>query len=172
MDSSKHCEICDNSTLDEQKEIICSLTNMLPKFSIKCPHIKLGEKYKKVIREINIEHHLIKITKVSSYANLIVVLSVSIAIVLIGYLIGKHLSDNGVFSTVPLIVIGVGILILPLAMVPINKYRYSIAAVAYEKQQLDEILLIYDIKYTIETIKTKVLDGSKKIDEYLKIKRQ
>jgi hypothetical protein len=126
--------------------------------------MKLGESLKKEIREINIEHHLAKISEASSYANFIVVISVSIAIVLIGYFIGKNSFDNGVISTIPLIVIGIGILILPLAIFPLNKYRRSISSVKNKIKQLDDILLKYNIQYSFDIPKSDDLLGDKEQD--------
>ena len=147
MDLSKHCLVCDNKLFDFKNGTRCSLTNERPNFKDKCRDINFAKNLEETIKEINTEYELVKKTKSISYANFVMFLLISAAVILTGFLIGKHALDKGVISTVPLIIMGVGISILPLASGPLNKYRQHISVAKQKKHQLDELLLKYNIKY-------------------------
>ncbi|WP_339697833.1 hypothetical protein [uncultured Roseivirga sp.] len=172
IDLSKHCQLCDNQIYDIQSGTKCGLTNKRPNFTSKCPDIKFETNYEERIKEINTELELVKRTKSLSIANFIFFIVISLAIVLGGYLLGTYAFDKGVISTIPLTIMGVGILILPLASGPLNKYRQKIKITQKRKLELDELLLKYNIEYTIDLTFHKDLHGNLDITTILNFQRK
>ena len=172
MNLVKHCELCDNKLFDFANGTTCGLTGEKPTFKDKCPDIKFEENYESQIREINTEHHLVKITKANSIANFIVYLVISLTVMAAGYLIGKLAWDKGVISTVPLIIMGLGVLILPLAAGPLNKYRFAMSVAGKKKADLDNLLARNNIKYDIEVIVNKDFHGNQETETKLQFLRK
>ncbi|MEK6478572.1 hypothetical protein WJR50_13595 [Catalinimonas sp. 4WD22] len=172
MNLASHCRICENQLYDIEVGTRCSLTNDRPSFREKCSEIRLEKKYENIIKEVNIEYELVRRTKLISYANFVFFLLVSVLLISAGYFFGKYGLEKGVISTVPLIIIGAGILVLPLASGPLNKYRQSIAVAKKKKEELDKVLALYNTKYTIEVIVNKDLHGNKEIDTKLTFLRK
>lgn len=172
MEIAKHCQICENQLYNIEFGSKCKLTNKKPDFREKCPDIIFEKKYEERIKEVNTEYELVQKTKLISYANFVFFLIVSILVILAGYLIGKYALDKGVISTVPLIIIGVGIMILPLASGPLNKYRQDISIARNKKDKLDKLLSMYNIQYTIEVIVYKDLHGNQEIETKLTFLRK
>ncbi|WP_161626069.1 hypothetical protein [Hugenholtzia roseola] len=80
-------------------------------------------------------------------------------------------AESYVFSTVPLIVMGVGISIFPTAFMPLNGYRRKIKIATEKKQNLDKLKQLYNFHYNI-SIKFKTdIFGNDKVEIVLKIER-
>ena len=172
MDLTKHCQLCERQLYDIQSGTKCGLTNERPNFSGKCPDIKFETKYEDKIKEINIEYELVKRTKAISIGTFIFFITISIAVIVGGYLLGTYAFDKGVISTVPLIIMGTGVLILPLASGPLNKYRWGMKIARNKKNELDELLANYNIQYSIEVIVNKDLHGNQDITTNLTFQRK
>ncbi len=147
MDLAKHCELCDNREFDVLTGTTCSITNQFPKFSNKCSDIKFEINHIKRIKEVNIEYHKVATTKNLTITNFVVFLSIGIVIMAGGYFLGSLAWDKGVISTVPLMIIGSGFLIIPLATGPLVKYRQGMAVERTKKTELDKLLASYNFEY-------------------------
>lgn len=88
-----------------------------------------------------------------------------------GYYIGKYAFDNGVISTVPLIIIAIGLGILVFAAGPLNKYRNELAIAKNNKEKLDEVLNLYKIDYEIDLEYGEEIHGTREVRADLKIKK-
>lgn len=146
MNQTNHCQLCELQQYDIHTGTRCDLTNDRPDFKDKCPDIVFKDKYQAKIKEINIEYELVKRTKATSISNFIVFLILSIATIAAGFLIGKYGLDKGVISTVPLIIMGVGVSILPLASGPLNTYRWGMKIARKKKKELGALI---DVQHTI-----------------------
>ena len=172
MELTKHCRLCDNRLFEMASGTSCALTKEKPNFKDKCPDIVFGKNYEDVIREINVEHHLVKMTKANSIANFAIFLAIGIAVIILGYYLWTQAWSSGVISTVPIIIMGVGVLVLPMAFGPMNKYRQEISVARPKKDHLDALLAQYNIQYTIDIkVKTDIL-GNKEVDTDLKFLRK
>ena len=172
MDLTKHCQLCENQLVDIQTGTTCALTNKPPDFREKCPDIRFEDKYEEKIREINIEYDKVRRTRGISYANFFFYITISIVIMVAGYLIGKYALEKGVISTVPLIIMGVGVLVLPMAAGPLNKYRTTMKIARKKLTELNELLAIYNIQYTIDVIVNKDRHGNEDIETKLFFQRK
>ncbi len=164
MNLSTHCNLCENRLFDINTGTRCNLTGQRPEFNNTCSDIKFGERIEKVISEVNIDLELIKRTKNISYGNFVVFLLISLAFIGSGVYLGIYLltfsSTSIVISTVPFIIGGIGISILPKASGPLNKYRQGIAVANENKQKLDALLIQYNIEYNIDITVKKDLHGN------------
>jgi len=171
MDLARHCELCDNRAYDVQTGTICSLTNHRPKFDKKCPDIKFGDNHINQIKEVNINYHKVASTKKLSIANFIVFLTIAVLIVLVGYLLGAYILESGFISTVPLIIMGTGVLIIPLATGPLVKYLQAIKVERNKKSRLDELLASYNIEYDVEILVDEDVHGNKEYEAEITFSR-
>lgn len=171
MDLAKHCELCDNRVLDVQTGTTCALTGEKPDFDKKCADIKFENNQMKRIREVNIKYHKVASTKNLTIANFIVFLTIGVAVMIGGYLLWTLAWDKGVISTVPIIIIGVGVLIIPLATGPLVKYRQGIGVARQQKDQMDELLASYNIEYDVEILIDEDVNGNKDYDAKINFSR-
>jgi hypothetical protein len=167
IDNAKHCYLCENKDFNVLTGMKCGLTQSVPEFNVKCSSIKFDIAYENKIKEVNIELDKVRRSKIPSYTNFYFFLGLSLVIILTGFLLGKYILDFGVISTVPLLIMGVGVGVLPLASGPINKYRNAIKIASNRKEELDEILRLYGISYTAEITVTKDLHDNE--DYHIKL---
>ncbi|MBD8489930.1 hypothetical protein IFO69_14330 [Echinicola sp. CAU 1574] len=172
MNLAQHCKLCDYSQYDIEKGFFCGITQSKPDFKKKCAEIKFDEKYKQLIRDINIEHHLVKSSKALTIGNLIVFLLIAIAFLAAGFWYGTMAWDKGIVATVPFIIGGIGFLVLPLATGPVYKYKRDMAVAREKKERLDRLLGVYNISYEIEITVRKDLHGNKEFDTKLEFTRK
>lgn len=171
MDLAKHCELCDNRAFDVQTGTTCILTNERPRFKKKCSDVKFENNYIARIKEVNIEYYKVSSTKNLTIANFIFFLSIGIAVMVGGYLLGALAWEKGVISTVPLIIIGVGFLIIPMATGPLAKYRQGMGVERNKKTQMDGLLASYNIEYDAEILINEDVHGNKDYDAKITFSR-
>lgn len=147
MNLARHCELCDNQEKSLKTGTTCGLTQRKPEFNRTCSKIYLNDKFKNKLKKINVEYEKVKRSKTITYTYFIVFLSISLAVIIGGFLFGKYVLDNGVISTVPIIIMGVGLGPLGLAFGALNKYRIDIEIAKSKKEKIDEILSLYSITY-------------------------
>lgn len=164
MNNSQHCNLCENRLFNIHEGTRCNLTGQRPEFNRSCTDIKFGERLEKVIAEINVDLELIKRTRNLAYGNFFFFILISLVFIGVGIYLGTHLltfsTTSYLVSTVPFIIGGIGISIIPMASGPLNKYRQGITVARKKKKDLDEILKLYNIEYIIEIKVNKDLHGN------------
>jgi len=170
MNLAKHCELCDNQIVSLKEGTTCKLTNRKPEFNKTCSKIELNEKFEEKLKAVNIEYESFKRTKVLTYIYFIIFLTISFAVMIGGYLLGKYALDFGVISTVPLIIMGVGVLVLPVAFGPLNRYRNRISVSKSKKSKIDNVLNLYNIDYTIDLKFGKEIHGTQEVQSDLNVR--
>ena len=160
MDLAKHCRICENQVLDLQTGTYCGLTQKKPDFEYTCPSIKFAQKLEERIQILHTEFELVKKTKFNSYGNFVFFIVLAISVMIGGYLLGVYAFEAGVISTVPLIVMGVGVMILPFAFGPLNNYRQKMGVAQQRINELKKLMEMYNVKYDIEVKVKKDIHGN------------
>lgn len=171
MNLAKHCELCENRVFSMVDGTSCGLTGQKPAFTSKCPDIKFGDNHIEKIKKVNIEHFKIAQTKGSTIGNFVVFFSASIAVMLAGYIYGKIAWNEGVISNVPLMIMGAGFLVLPLATGPLVKYRQHMSVLKKKKNDLDSLLSSYNITYDIDIEVDEDLHGNKDYEATVRFSR-
>ncbi|WP_452597539.1 hypothetical protein [Pontimicrobium sp. MEBiC01747] len=171
MNNAKHCVLCDNKIVDYKTGVICSLTNKKPDFQEKCNVIKLNNTFKSKITETNIEYEAVLKTRTDVYGMFIFYLIIALAIFVGGYLLGKYIFEAGVISTIPLIIMGVGIIPLGMAFGPLNYYKSSLKIASKRKKELDKIARLYGYSYNIKIAHLKDSLGNKSYETDLNLRR-
>ncbi|UZD21489.1 hypothetical protein PBT90_18400 [Algoriphagus halophytocola] len=161
MELAKHCELCDHRVFDLSTGTTCGLTSMRPDFKGKCPNIKFGDNHIRRIREVNIEHYRVASKKWMNVAHFILYFMIGVTIMLGGYFLGSMAWDKGVVSKVPLIIIGVGFLIIPFATGPLISFRQDFQIEKKRKMKMDQLLKSYNIEYDSEIIVDEDVHGNK-----------
>lgn len=172
MDLTKHCQLCDHKIFDFHKGSRCGLTEEKPHFNRKCGEILFGQNKEARIKEVNIEYELVKRSKALSIANFAFFLLLGVGVMAGGWLLGVYAFEGGVISTVPIFIMGVGLSFFPLSFGPLNNYRQGMAVASKKKKELDDLLRMYYIEYSIEVMVVKDRYGNTEIDTDLKFLRK
>lgn len=101
------------------------------------------------IRARNIEIHLIERKRFDAHGKFVLFFVIGLGLIYGGYYIGAHALDSGVISTVPLVIIILGIGAIGFAFSPLNFYYRALNAAKRKKQRMDDVLNIYHIRYNI-----------------------
>lgn len=171
MDLARHCTLCDYQIVTIKDGTTCKLTGKKPAFNKRCSKIELNEKFEERVKKVNIEFENIKQTKTDTYGHAVIYTVIGLAVMFSGYYLGTYAWDVGVISTIPLIIIGIGIGVLVFAGGPLNKYRNESAIARGNKEKLDEVLNLYNITYEIDLTYVDKIHGTKEVKADLKIKR-
>lgn len=171
MDLTLHCKLCDLKIIDFKTGSLCSLTNKKPDFQKKCGVIKMQDNFEEQIKVVNIEHEAVLKTKTDTYGHLIMYGILAIALVLSGFLLGKFILDKGVISTIPLIIMAIGLAALGFAFAPLNMYNSNLRIAKKKKETLDIISKMYGYQYDIAITHLKDSLGNKSYETDLKIRK-
>ncbi len=171
MDNTNHCILCDNKIVDFKTGVLCNLTNRKPDFQEKCNVIKLDNEFKSKITETNIEYEAVLKTRIDVYGNFILFLLIALAVFIGGFLFGKYVLEIGVISTVPIIIIGIGIVPLGMAFGPLNHYLSSVKIAKEKKVNIDKIARLYGYDYDIKIKHLKDSLGNKSHKTNLHLKK-
>lgn len=91
--------------------------------------------------------------------------------VLAGVFLAKYLLKFNAISSLPFIISLVGVLfVLPIAIGPLNTYLNDLKLAKQIKDELDEVLEIYDIKYDIDINFGKAYHGTQDVYVNLNVK--
>ena len=168
MNQTKHCKICDNLDFNIKYGTKCGLTNHKPTFKNKCSDIIFGDNTQKYIVEVETENKLIEKSKLDYLGTFFIYLLISLGFIFGGIFLVKKLFGFGIFNTVTLIIIGVGLLVLPKSFGALNTF-YSKKRIAKKKQNdLKEVLDVYRMDYKID-LNIKNIHGINEVDSKVKI---
>jgi hypothetical protein len=170
MDLARHCDLCDNQKKSLKIGTTCGLNDKKPEFNKTCPKIKLNEKFENKLKSVNIEYENFKRKKLLTFAYFGVFVVIGIAVIVGGYLLGKYALESGVISTVPIIIMAVGLAPLGMAFGTLNKHRQEIEIVKNKKDKIDEVLNEYRIEYDIDISFGKEIHGTQEVYAELKTK--
>lgn len=163
MDIARHCDLCDNQKTSLKVGTTCALTDRKPEFDKTCPKIALSEKFENKLKTLNIEYDKIKRTKTLTYIYFGVFIMIGLAVIIGGYLLGKYALDSGVISTVPLIIIAVGLAPLGMAFGTLKSFRQKQEVAKSKKNMVDEVLKEYRITYSIDIKYGKEFHGTQEV---------
>ena len=171
MNNTQHCKLCNHKIIDFKTGTLCGLTNKKPDFQHKCGVIKLEDTFKNQIENVNIEYEAVLKTKTDTIGHLILYAIIAIALVLGGFLLGKFILEKGVISTIPLLIMAVGLAALAFAFAPLNKYNTNLKIAKNKKVTLDTLCKMYGYNYDIDITHLKDSLENKFYETDLKIRR-
>ncbi|EDM44606.1 hypothetical protein SCB49_13580 [unidentified eubacterium SCB49] len=170
MDLARHCDLCDNQKTNLKIGTICGLNERKPDFNKTCSKIELNEKFENKLKLVNIDYENIKRKQLLTYIYFAVFMIIGIAVIVGGYLFGKYVFDSGVISTVPIIIMVVGLAPFAMAFGTLNKHRQEIEIAKNKKDKVEEVLNEYSIEYDIDISFGKEIHGSQEVYAVLKTK--
>ncbi|WP_204346524.1 hypothetical protein [Psychroserpens algicola] len=171
MNLTQHCKICDHKIIDFKTGTLCGLTDKKPDFQHKCGLIKLDAEFEKEIEHVNIEYETVLKTKTDTVGHVIMYSILALALVLGGFLLGKFILDKGVISTVPIVIMTVGLAALGFAFAPLNLYNTNLNIAKKRKDALDSVSKMYGYNYDINITHLKDSLGNKFYETDLKIRK-
>ncbi len=151
MNNSKHCEICDLQSFNFKNGVICNLTNKKAQFNRICMKIKLDEKLKEKLIEVNEEFYDLKYIKKHSIINFIVYTIIGLSVIYFSYFFGVYLLERGFYSTVTIVIFVIGLVVLGFGIGPINYYRQKRKITIAKKNDMDKLANLYNINYDFES---------------------
>jgi len=167
---ARHCDLCDNQKTSLKIGTTCGLNDRKPEFNKTCPKIELNEKFENKLKSVNIEYENFKRKKLLTYIYFGVFVIIGVTVIVGGYLLGKYALDSGVISTVPIIIMAVGLAPLGMAFGTLNKHRQEIEIAKNKKDNIDEVLNEYRIEYDIDISFGKEIHGTQEVYAELKTK--
>jgi len=170
MNLARHCELCDQQLSSLKEGSVCALTNHKPCFVNICSKIELNEKFENKLKTININYYKVKKAKTLTYIYFATFIIIGIGVIIGGYLLGKYALDSGVISTVPIIIMGVGLAPLGMAFGALNKYRQENEIATINKDKIDEVLEKYNIQYDIDIKFGEAFHGTQEVYADLHLK--
>lgn len=172
MNILSHCVLCDHQILSLKEGTTCALTNKKPDFFKSCPKISLNEKFEEKLKTINIKYERIMKTKTPTIVHLVVFILIGLAFIAGGYYLNTRANEGNMFSTLPFIVMGIGVFMFLYATAPLNKYRREISVAQSNKDNMEQILSIYNIQYSIDLKFEKEIHGTQEVKAKLSLSRK
>ena len=169
MTLTDHCALCENQVIDFHEGTYCKLTSARPKFLEKCRDISLEQKLEKLLIDSSIELAKTKSTKAVAVTHMVIYITISIAIMVSSYLLSTYIFERGFISTVPLIIFGVGFLLLPVSFGPFNSYRQRVGVAQRAKDKIDNVLATYGVNYNMDISLGKEIHEEQKVDISLRL---
>ena len=148
--NTEHCVLCEHKKQDFKTGAYCGLNNEKPKFLNKCSSKEFGDVLEKRIVELNTEVALVENTKSKTMLHVYTYLSFSVIVLAGDYFFTIDLWEKGWMSTITLVIGGVGLSLIPFAIMPLNKYRKGIRIAIERKNNLDEVLKLYNYSYDFD----------------------
>lgn len=170
MDLSRHCDLCDNQITSLKEGTTCNLTNRKPEFIRICSKIELNDKFENKLKNINIKYQKLNKAKPIIYTYFMVFLIIGLIVIIGGYLLGKYALDSGVISSVPIIIMAVGLGPVGMAFGVLNNHRQGLEIAKNQKTKIDEVLKLYRIEYDISIKFGKEYHGTQEVFTDLKTK--
>lgn len=164
MDLNKHCELCENRLFDMEMGSVCGLSNQKPAFKTKCSEINFGDNHLAKIKKTNIDFYKIEATRYINISHFILYLTIGVIVIFGGYFLGTEAWDKGVISTVPLIIIGIGVSFIPIASGPLINFYQKLNVEKKRKKTLDELLKTYNFEYSCEVEVQEDVHGNKEYE--------
>ncbi|WP_460219506.1 hypothetical protein [Psychroserpens sp. MEBiC05023] len=171
MELTQHCKICDHKIVDFKTGTLCGLTNKKPEFQHKCGVIKLDTEFKNEIEDVNIKYESVLKTKTDTVGHVIMYSILAVVIILGGFLLGKFILEKGVISTIPIIIMTIGLAALGFAFAPLNLYRTNLNIAKKRKHVVDDLCKMYGHTYDIDITHKKDSLGNMSYDTDLKIRK-
>ncbi|WP_028374684.1 hypothetical protein [Leeuwenhoekiella sp. MAR_2009_132] len=85
-----------------------------------------------------------------TYLYFVIFLFIGLCVIVGGFLLGKFGFDNRVVSTVPLLIMTVGLPVLGLAFGTLNTHLNEFALAKRRKRDVDDVLKLYKIDYKMQ----------------------
>lgn len=149
MDLSKHCQLCDHQLMTLKLGSICKLTDEKPNFQKTCPKITLNEKFENILKNACVEFETVKRRKTLTLIYFVVFIVISISVFILGFNLMKYTFGWGIFSTVPIVIMGVSIIPFGMAFGHLNGFRTDFKIAKNKMKEIDSILNLYNITYHI-----------------------
>lgn len=167
MNNFMHCEICDLQAFNFTEGIICSLTNKKADFKRKCSKIKLDNKLKKKIIEVNTEFEDSKYVKKLAIGNMILYGLIGLGVLFICYYLMTILNRVALFHTVTIMIFSIGI-----GIIGIGTLNYSMRkrnTITPKKFSLDKLTELYNVRYEFSSEASTDIMGIKETKIKLRI---
>ncbi|HAA17170.1 MAG TPA: hypothetical protein DCE41_37835 [Cytophagales bacterium] len=129
----------------------------------------MNEKFENRLRKANVNYESIKRQRASVYSSSLVIIAIGVVVIITGYLYGKLTLEGGVISTVPLIVMAVGLTPIGLGFRKLVHYKQEFDDARRKKDKVDNVVKANNLLYDIDISFGKVIHGAQEVHAELKI---
>lgn len=170
MNYSKHCDLCVSQKISLKRGNICGLTDKKPTFKKKCYDIHFNSIISNELESVSIELKKINNLKLKNYIGFTMYFTFSLTIMIIGFLFFKEIWKKEIYSEYPSVIIAIGYALMGVSFFNLQKFLRKKRDIKIRKDQIDEMLDIYNIKYDIEVVFGKEIHGIEDIKVDLKMR--
>jgi hypothetical protein len=156
MNLSRHCDLCENERRSLKNGLTCDLTNKKPEFQKTCSTINLSEKFQEKLEKINIELETLRKNSVHFKFYTQIIIGFIFIFTSLSFL--KNYTGLLVYYG-SYTMISIGITFWGIAFSVLNKYRRKIKNAEFDKNEIDEFLQKYGIKYSVNIIFLEKIHG-------------
>ena len=169
----RHCDLCDHQKLSLEKGSICGVSNKKPNFNRTCVKIDFGNNLLDLLEGVLIDLEDLKISKKKVYKSFISGSIMGVVLLLFGYFVFDYFLNNGyrvsLKSTefiifVPSIILITGYYFVKKAIDSLNNHRNDFIFTENSKNEIDEILHLYNQKYIYQIDFNKEVHGIQEVD--------
>ncbi len=146
MKQETHCELCENKLFSLKNGNTCSLTNQKPNFINTCSDIKFVETVEELAQTRSTEYQFLQKEKAKATVTFFAYIGISVAIIVVGIIMGLRINEGGYFATHPWIIVIVGLALLPKALYKYINFNQALTASKNKKDKIKEILKLYNIE--------------------------
>ena len=177
----RHCDLCDHQKLSLEKGDLCGLTNKKPNFNRTCTKIDFGNNLLDLLEGILIDLEDLKISKKKVYKSFISGIIMGVVLLICGYFlfifflnfgftvseinfdIGSLKSIAGLIA-IPSLVLIPAYYFVKKAIDSLNNHRNDFIFTENNKNEIDEILHLYNQKYIYQIDFDKEVHGIQEVD--------
>lgn len=170
MNYSKHCDFCVYQKNSLKTGSICGLTKSKPSFIKTCSKIEFNGQLRSNLKSINIDFERIKILKLKKYFAFVIMFSISIIVMIVGFYYAKMIWKSGLQTENSLIVMAIGSALMGVSLYNLQEFKKEKNSIEIKKKRIDFFLDLYKIKYSISVKFGKEIHGSQNVYVDLKIK--
>jgi len=149
MNYSKHCNLCENEVTNYKTGLTCKLTKHKPAFNNSCTQINFNNKFLIRLEKINLELERIKRQKKSVLTSFYSMICIGFILLLFGWFEYKRINTSVYALYYISGLIASGVTALSIAYNKLNNYRRRIYNASLDKHNLDKLLNIYNISYSM-----------------------
>jgi hypothetical protein len=151
MELTRHCDLCDHHRTRFKDGIICGLTERKPEFSRVCSKSKYDTELTYKLKKVNFDYQVLQKLRWEKHVKFIAAIALALSLVGVGLWL---LLTYGVALRSPLYIslsfMGSALVPLFVAFNDFVNYKQEMAQAKKKKDQIDEVLNLYRIRYDID----------------------
>ena len=175
MELTRHCDLCEHKKSDFKLGLVCDLTSRKPAFNKTCSQILLRDLFEEKLKQINLEYDQLNRKRLLTYSYTVVYIFIGLVVMFVAYYFGTYIYNVSNRTSIrlytyPLIIFAVSLAPMAMAISTLINYLQHIKVAKNKKEDLDKVLVLYNIKYSIDIDYQTEFHGTQEVYIDLKVK--